>query len=77
MKEVKETRNEAKVEQALAAITGAATTPSPDKNHPSTAHLPDHWERTDEWYNYRSLYSDLTVVANLALRLTSFYNAFC
>ncbi|AUD04755.1 methylmalonyl-CoA mutase [Spirosoma pollinicola] len=32
LKEVKETRNEAKVEQALAAITGAATTPSPDKN---------------------------------------------
>ena len=36
-----------------------------DKNHPSTAHLPDHWERTDEWYNYRSLYSDLHVLANL------------
>jgi cytochrome c len=36
-----------------------------DKNHPSTAHLPDRWERTDEWYNYRSLYSDLHVLANL------------
>ena len=36
-----------------------------DKNHPSTAHLPDHWERTDEWYNYRSLYTDLHVLANL------------
>jgi cytochrome c len=36
-----------------------------DKNHPSTAHLPDKWERTDEWYNYRSLYSDLHVLANL------------
>ncbi|AUD04292.1 ThuA domain-containing protein [Spirosoma pollinicola] len=42
-----------------------ATVDVTDKNHPSTAHLPDHWERTDEWYNYRSLYSDLTVVANL------------
>ena len=36
-----------------------------DKKHISTAHLPDRWERTDEWYNYRSLYSDLTVLANL------------
>jgi cytochrome c len=36
-----------------------------DKNHGSTAHLPEHWERTDEWYNYRSLYSDLHVLANL------------
>ncbi|GAB3800999.1 hypothetical protein GCM10028819_27400 [Spirosoma humi] len=42
-----------------------ATVDVTDKNHPSTAHLPDHWERTDEWYNYRSLYSNLTVVANL------------
>lgn len=24
-----------------------------DKNHPSTAHLPDRWHRFDEWYNYR------------------------
>lgn len=36
-----------------------------DKKHISTAHLPDHWERTDEWYNYRSFYSDLNVLANL------------
>ncbi len=42
-----------------------ATVDVTDKNHPSTAHLPDHWERTDEWYNYRSFYSDLTVLANL------------
>ncbi len=25
-----------------------------DKNHPSTRHLPDIWERTDEWYNFRT-----------------------
>ncbi|MEV0524237.1 ThuA domain-containing protein [Streptomyces sp. NPDC050439] len=25
-----------------------------DHGHPSTAHLPGIWERTDEWYNYRS-----------------------
>ncbi|GAB3962031.1 hypothetical protein GCM10028805_62130 [Spirosoma harenae] len=36
-----------------------------DKNHLSTSMLPDHWERTDEWYNYRSFYSDLHVLANL------------
>lgn len=36
-----------------------------DKNHPATAGLPDHWRRTDEWYNYRSIYPDLHVLANL------------
>ncbi|BFO17122.1 hypothetical protein SHKM778_35100 [Streptomyces sp. KM77-8] len=25
-----------------------------DHDHPSTAHLDDAWERTDEWYNYRT-----------------------
>ncbi|QIP11973.1 carbohydrate-binding protein [Spirosoma aureum] len=42
-----------------------ATVDVTDKSHISTAHLPDHWERTDEWYNYRSFYSDLKVLANL------------
>ncbi|MDQ4008966.1 MAG: ThuA domain-containing protein, partial [Actinomycetota bacterium] len=23
-----------------------------DRNHPSTAHLPANWQRSDEWYNY-------------------------
>jgi len=36
-----------------------------DKNHVSSAHLPDRWERTDEWYSYRSFYSGLKVLANL------------
>ncbi|MBD2700215.1 ThuA domain-containing protein [Spirosoma sp. BT702] len=36
-----------------------------NKKHISTEHLPDRWERTDEWYNYRSLYSGLNVLANL------------
>ena len=36
-----------------------------DKSHPSTAHLPDHWERKDEWYNYRSFYSGLNILAYL------------
>lgn len=42
-----------------------ATVDVVDKTHPATAHLPDHWERTDEWYNYRSLYAGLRVLANL------------
>ncbi len=42
-----------------------ATVDVTDKSHVSTAHLPDHWERTDEWYNYRSIYSDLNILANL------------
>ncbi|MBC3789109.1 ThuA domain-containing protein [Spirosoma utsteinense] len=42
-----------------------ATVDVTDKSHVSTAHLPDRWERTDEWYNYRSFYSDLNVLANL------------
>jgi cytochrome c len=36
-----------------------------DKNHPATAGLPDKWERTDEWYSYRSFYPGLKVLANL------------
>ncbi|PHI21144.1 hypothetical protein CEQ90_03740 [Lewinellaceae bacterium SD302] len=26
-----------------------------DKEHPATAHLPDTWERSDEWYNYKDI----------------------
>src|SRR5690606_10306312 len=26
-----------------------------DGDHPSTAHLPELWTRTDEWYNYKEL----------------------
>ena len=25
-----------------------------DRGHPATAHLPATWQRTDEWYNYRT-----------------------
>ncbi|WP_326653760.1 ThuA domain-containing protein [Streptomyces sp. NBC_01750] len=31
-----------------------ATVRVEDHTHPSTAHLGDAWERTDEWYNYRT-----------------------
>lgn len=36
-----------------------------DKEHPSTVHLPDTWQRTDEWYNYKSLNPNVTVLMNL------------
>jgi cytochrome c len=45
------------VQKASVAVT--------DKNHPATAKLPDVWERSDEWYNYRSFYSGLNVLAYL------------
>lgn len=34
-------------------------------DHPSTAHLPRRWERTDEWYNFKSMRDGLTVLLNL------------
>ncbi len=42
-----------------------ATIDVTDKTHVSTSHLPDRWERTDEWYNYKSFYSDLHFLAYL------------
>ncbi len=45
------------VQKAMVRVT--------DKNHPSTESLPDQWERTDEWYNYRAFYPDLNVLAYL------------
>lgn len=36
-----------------------------DKNHPSSSMLPDRWERTDEWYNYKSIYSGIKVLMTL------------
>nr|WP_297786514.1 ThuA domain-containing protein [uncultured Allomuricauda sp.] len=35
------------------------------KAHPSIEHLQDSWIRTDEWYNYKNLSSDTTVLLNL------------
>jgi type 1 glutamine amidotransferase len=37
-----------------------------DRRHPSTRGLPSRWERTDEWYNFRSaLGPDVAVLATL------------
>ena len=36
-----------------------------DKTFSATNMLPDRWERTDEWYNYRTFYSGIKVLADL------------
>ncbi|WP_123380395.1 ThuA domain-containing protein [Pseudokineococcus lusitanus] len=37
-----------------------------DADHPSTAHLPERWERTDEWYSFRdNPRGDVHVLASL------------
>lgn len=33
-----------------------------DAEHPSTSFLPDPWERTDEWYNYKDIKDGLNVL---------------
>ncbi len=42
-----------------------ATIDVTDKSQPATANLPTRWERTDEWYNYKSIYSGIHVLASL------------
>ena len=32
-----------------------ATVQTVDRQHPATAHLPERWRWTDEWYNYKAL----------------------
>jgi len=34
-------------------------------SHPSTSHLPTEWKVTDEWYNYKNINPELTVLATL------------
>ncbi len=36
-----------------------------DHNHPSTSFLPDVWSRTDEWYSYKSMNTDVKVLLEL------------
>ena len=36
-----------------------------DKSHPSTSHLPDVWARSDEWYNFKDLNPNVTVLMKL------------
>jgi type 1 glutamine amidotransferase len=43
----------------------AATIRVIDKDHPATNSLPDSWQRTDEWYNFKDLQPDIKVLAIL------------
>lgn len=36
-----------------------------NKNHPSTADLPDTWVRKDEWYNFKDISPDITVLIKI------------
>ncbi|HTE30878.1 MAG TPA: ThuA domain-containing protein [Chryseolinea sp.] len=36
-----------------------------DNTNISTAHLPESWKRTDEWYNYKDIQADISVLLNL------------
>lgn len=36
-----------------------------DKNHPASDGLPDKWERSDEWYNYKDINPAIRVLAKL------------
>lgn len=36
-----------------------------NKDHPSTAFLPDEWIRTDEWYNFKDINPNIHVLMNL------------
>jgi len=36
-----------------------------DADHPATAHLPQVWTRTDEWYNFKELNPQVNVLLNL------------
>jgi type 1 glutamine amidotransferase len=49
--------NHPKVQPATVRVTGP--------RHPATAHLPAVWPRTDEWYNFKSILPDLTVLATI------------
>lgn len=35
------------------------------KTHPSTDFLPGVWKRTDEWYNFKDIYSGINILAEL------------
>jgi uncharacterized protein len=36
-----------------------------DGDHPSTAHLPEQWEREDEWYNFQNFNENVNVLLKL------------
>jgi type 1 glutamine amidotransferase len=46
-----------KIQQATVQVT--------DRGHPSTQHLPENWQRIDEWYNFRDSPQQVRVLAML------------
>ena len=42
-----------------------ATLTKEDTSHQSCKHLPDRWTRTDEWYNFKQIPSDVHILLNL------------
>lgn len=42
-----------------------ATLKTIDKNHPSTAFYEDTWEKSDEWYNFKSINPDIHVLLEI------------
>ena len=36
-----------------------------DPSHVSCKHLPTRWDRTDEWYNYKQIFSGINTILNL------------
>ncbi len=42
-----------------------ATVVCKDKTHTCTQHLPEKWVRNDEWYNYKSIQSNLKILLEL------------
>jgi len=42
-----------------------ATVVCKDKTHSCTSHLPEKWVRSDEWYNYKSIQSNLKILLEL------------
>jgi type 1 glutamine amidotransferase len=42
-----------------------ATVMCKDKSHVCTSHLPEKWVRNDEWYNYKSIQSNLKILLEL------------
>ena len=42
-----------------------ATVKVVDNAHISTKHLPESWQRTDEWYNYKDIRPEINILLNL------------
>jgi type 1 glutamine amidotransferase len=49
--------NDPNVREAVLNVT--------DAEHPATQHLPKQWPRVDEWYNFRDMNEDVTVLIKI------------